>query len=209
MAGTDTFIFRAALHGARRSIETSRSILKNRYTCWPKPSFPRSISITPSAFTPGLRRPKSSRNFPNTSYSRIWASADPRVLGVKKTKISQAFSDVRAYACYFCSITAMGGISGLPCVQSGRRARRPGIRAWSPPAAKLLRSTRTLMMRKTSGDRGRNAILLYRKQYVKPCYRPRHCEERLVRRSSRSVGGSNEAIQGPARDFWIASLRSQ
>jgi len=37
----------------------------------------------------------------------------------------------------------------------------------------------------------------------------RHCEERLVRRSSTSEGGSDEAIHFTAWRTWIASLRSQ
>jgi hypothetical protein len=38
----------------------------------------------------------------------------------------------------------------------------------------------------------------------------RHCEERLVRRSSQSEGGSDEAIQlGDPKESWIASLHSQ
>src|SRR5262249_23281100 len=36
----------------------------------------------------------------------------------------------------------------------------------------------------------------------------RHCEERLVRRSSKSEGGSDEASTSPRGDTWIASLPS-
>ena len=96
MAGTDTFIFRAALHD--------------------RPSIYRDIEIDPAkslyllaeaivsafgfnfdhafGFYAGLTPAKVHKEFPKYELFADMGEADPQVLGVKKTRISQAFPEV-------------------------------------------------------------------------------------------------------------------
>jgi hypothetical protein len=96
MAGTDTFILRAAL---QRSASIYRDIEID-----PAKSLYRLAEATVSAFDfdfdhafgfyTGLTPTRMHREFPKYELFADMGEADPGVLGVKKTKISQAFPEV-------------------------------------------------------------------------------------------------------------------
>jgi len=146
MAGTDTFIFRAALHG-RASIYRDIEIdpAKSLYLLAEAVVSAFDFDFDHAfGFYAGLTPAKIYKEFPRYELFADMGDADPRVLGVKKTRISQAFPEV-GHTMLFLFDYGDGGISELPCVQLERRARRPAIRALSPRVAKLLRNTRTVM----------------------------------------------------------------
>lgn len=96
MAGTDTFIFRAALQG-------SGSIYRDIELDPAKSLYVLAEAIVSSfnfdfdhafGFYTGLTPAKMHKIFPKYELFADMGDADPRVLGVKKTGISQAFADV-------------------------------------------------------------------------------------------------------------------
>ena len=96
MAGTDTFIFRAALQGRAsiyRDIELDPA--KSLYVLAEAivSSFNFDFDHAFGFYT-GLTPAKLHKTFPIYELFADMGDADPRVLGVKKTKISQAFPEV-------------------------------------------------------------------------------------------------------------------
>jgi hypothetical protein len=96
MAGTDTFIFRAALQG-------SASIYRDIEIDPAKSLYALAEAIVSSfdfdfdhafGFYTGLTPTKIHKTFPKYELFADMGDADPRVLGVKKTKTSEAFPEV-------------------------------------------------------------------------------------------------------------------
>jgi hypothetical protein len=150
MAGTDTFIFRAALQDRAsiyRDIELdpakSLSMLAEAIVSSFDFDFDHAFG-----FYAGLTPAKMHETFPKYELFADLGDADPRVLGVRKTRISQA-SPKLGTRCCFCSTTGTTGSSGSPCAQSERRAPRPGTRASSQRVVRLLRNTPTMMTTQT------------------------------------------------------------
>jgi hypothetical protein len=96
MAGTDTFIFRAALHG-RASIYRDIEIdpAKSLYLLAEAVVSAFDFDFDHAfGFYAGLTPAKIYKEFPRYELFADMGDADPRVLGVKKTRISQAFPEV-------------------------------------------------------------------------------------------------------------------
>ena len=96
MAGTDTFIFRAALQGSAsiyRDIELdpARSLYVLAEAIVSSFDFDFDHAF---GFYTGLTPAKIHKTFPKYELFADMGDADPRVLGVKKTRISQAFPEV-------------------------------------------------------------------------------------------------------------------
>ena|SRR6266702_1059222 len=96
MAGTDTFIFRAALQGSAsiyRDIELapSKSLYVLAETIVSSFNFDFDHAF---GFYTGLTPAKIHKTFPKYELFADMGDADPQVLGVKKTRISQAFFEV-------------------------------------------------------------------------------------------------------------------
>jgi len=96
MAGTDTFIFRAALQGRTsiyRDIELdpSKSLYVLAETIVSSFNFDFDHAF---GFYTGLTPAKIHKTFPKYELFADMGDADPQVLGVRKTKISQAFFEV-------------------------------------------------------------------------------------------------------------------
>jgi hypothetical protein len=96
MAGTDTFIFRAALQGSAsiyRDIELhpARSLYVLAEAIVASFDFDFDHAF---GFYTGLTPAKIHKTFPKYELFADMGDADPRVLGVKKTRISQAFPEV-------------------------------------------------------------------------------------------------------------------
>ncbi|XIA64662.1 hypothetical protein ACFIOY_38690 [Bradyrhizobium sp. TZ2] len=96
MAGTDTFIFRSALQGSAliyRDIELDPA--KSLYVLAEAiiSSFNFEFDHAFGFYT-GLTPAKIHKTFPKYELFADMGDADPRVLGVKKTRISQAFPEV-------------------------------------------------------------------------------------------------------------------
>jgi Plasmid pRiA4b ORF-3-like protein len=96
MAGTDTLIFRAALHGSAsiyRDIELDPS--KSLYVLAEAivSSFNFDFDHAFGFYT-GLTPAKLHKTFPKYELFADMGDADPRVLGVKKTRISEAFFEI-------------------------------------------------------------------------------------------------------------------
>ena len=96
MAGTDTFIFRAALHG-------SASIYRDIELDPAKSLYVLAEAIVSSfnfdfdhafGFYTGLTPTKMHKTFPKYELFADMGDAAPGVLGVKKTRVSQAFPEV-------------------------------------------------------------------------------------------------------------------
>jgi hypothetical protein len=96
MAGTDTFIFRAALHG-------HASIYRDIEIDPAKPLYTLAQAVVSAfdfdfdhafGFYTGLTPTRIRKEFPKYELFADLGDADPQVFGVKKTKISQAFPEV-------------------------------------------------------------------------------------------------------------------
>ncbi|MBA2400430.1 MAG: hypothetical protein H0V72_17325 [Bradyrhizobium sp.] len=96
MAGTDTFIFRAALHG-RASIYRAIEIdpAKSLYLLAEAIVSAFDFDFDHAfGFYTGLTPAKIHKEFPKYELFADMGEADPQVLGVKKTRISRAFPEV-------------------------------------------------------------------------------------------------------------------
>jgi hypothetical protein len=113
MAGTDTFIFRAALQGSAavyRDIELdpakSLYVLAEAIVSSFNFDFDHAFG-----FYAGLTPAKMHKTFPKYELFADMGDADPGVLGVKRPECRRPFPKLDTQ-CYFCSTMATAGSSG-------------------------------------------------------------------------------------------------
>jgi hypothetical protein len=190
MAGTDTFIFRAALQGSAaiyRDIELDP--VKSLYVLAEAVVSSFNFDFDHAfGFYTGLTPAKIHKTFPKYELFADMGDADPQVLSVKKTRMSQAFPEV-GHTMLFLFDYGDDWLFRVTLRTVGRRAPRPGIRASSQNVARLLCNTLPMMTIPTTG-RASESIPSQVKKYGLKNSRNRRVGHRPVRRGPMREGGN-------------------